>query len=563
MKRTYTLVILALFFARTEAQQFAWAKTEGKYAYDYGYGIQTDNSGNVYVAGKYEENSVFSGTTVSCAGNHDAFLVKYGADGSLVWIRTAGGPLGDYAQSMYCDGSSAVYIGGEMEGYGVPIYFGNNATLTCIGDNDAFFAKYDLDGNFQWAKSFGSLNSEKVLAITADGNQNVYIAGYFTNTTTVNGNNITGYGGRDIYVAKYDKDGVFQWFKYAGSDKRDEVKSIRCDAQGNVYVCGWMSNNAKFGSQTMITFNNTGYADAFIAKYASNGDLVWVRTGGGDFDDVAWSMVFDSQGSIYMTGEYNAYAEFGGKNVTTTGEAEVFVVKYNTNGDVLWLKSAGSSKVDRARGIGTDGSTMFVTGQFGGAANSVASFGGSQVTSVDTSDVFIAAISGNGDWLWATSIGGPADKYEPLGYESGIAVTGHAGGNVYATGGILCDPDIASCKNNFGSIQSGSWTRTDIFVAKLTWDVTTVGVSKLTQAEGLRVYPNPAQGKFIFTLNGGDNERVTVNIYNTLGQRVCSGVCTRGGQAEFQLGSYPDGVYVAEVTADGQPVSSQKLILQH
>jgi hypothetical protein len=564
MKNAYSVVAALLLCGSVSAQSYQWGKTEGKYAYDYGYGIMTDNNGDVYVAGKFEEAGAnFSGTTINSQGNHDAFLAKYGADGTLKWIRTAGGANGDYAQSMYTDKTSFVYIGGEIEGYGTNIVFSNSSvSMNAVGDNDGFFAKYDLEGNLIWAKNFGSLNSEKVLAITADGSQNVYIAGYFTNTTTINGSNITGFGGRDIYLAKFDKDGNFQWFKYAGSSQRDEVKSLRCDASGNVYICGWMSKGCDFGGGVVMdTYNSTNYADAFVAKYGSDGGLQWVRRGGGDYDDVAWSMVFNNSGTLYVTGEYNAYADFSGKAVTTTGEAEIFVTAYDQGGNVLWVKSAGSTRVDRARGIGTDGTTMFVTGQLGGAGTA-GMFGSRSATSVDTSDIFIAAIDADGTWMWVTTVGGPADKFEPLGYESGISVTGHPGGNVYATGGILCNPDIPNCANTFGTISSQGFTRTDVFVTKLTWDIAAVGLKDNTFASKPMMVPNPSNGRFSVNLNGVKGE-LRMNVYDCTGKVLHSRSCEGGSVQPLDLTGKPEGVYFVELSNDEGHVSLHKLVIQY
>src|ERR1051326_1602284 len=433
MRKVYLGMLLNVLFINLHAQTFDWAKREGLWAYDYGYGITNDNAGNVYVAGKYEENANFSNTILPCQGNHDIFLVKYDAGGSLQWVTTAGGSLGDYAEGVSCDGSNYVYIAGEIEGVNNPIYFQNSSvTLTAHALNDAFVAKYDLNGNLIWAQQAGWYQNDKALSVTHDNSGNVYICGFFNDTAKFGTNTfIYGYGGNDIYVAKYDANGNFQWVQKAGSPGRDEAKSIVCDASGNVYITGLFLGNCVFGNQTISAPN--GYYDTFLAKYSPTGTLQWVKNAGGAYDDVGWSLTMDNSGKIYMGGEFNAYATFDNIALTTSGMADAFVACYDQSGNVLWAKGAGGTLLERARGIGCDGTNLYITGRFGGTAH----FGSHTVTAADSSDIFIARLDNAGNFTWVMAVGGVADSTETLGYECGNAVCAQSNGAVYATGSLL------------------------------------------------------------------------------------------------------------------------------
>ena len=427
MKKVYSFIAASALFISLQAQNFDWAKREGQYAYDYGYGITTDNNGNVYVAGKYEEvGANFSGTILPCQGNHDIWVAQYGSDGTLNWIRTSGGFSGDYAWGVACD-NSFVYIAGEIEGDTANITFvGSPITLKCISSNDIFVAKYDLNGNLIWARSAGGYNYEKALSVTYDNAGNIYICGLYRDPVTFGGTttiNPVTVGQNDIFVAKYDTNGTFLWVQHAGGAGRDEAKSIKCDAAGNVYICGMYSTGTFAFGTTNLT--SKGNFDIFLAKYSSAGVLQWVKTAGGDYDDVAWSMTMDNVGKLYIGGEFNAYAVFGAIPLTTSGNADVFVACYDASGTVQWAKSAGGTLNDRARGIGCDGSNIFITGQFGGTAN----FGSTALTAADSSDIFFASLDNSGNFIRGSSVGGVADTYEPLGYESGIAICAEASGD--------------------------------------------------------------------------------------------------------------------------------------
>ncbi len=110
----------------------------------------------------------------------------------------------------------------------------------------------------------------------------------------------------------------------------------------------------------------------------------------------------------------------------------------------------------RARGIAISGNKILITGQFG----KTAWFGPYLKTAADLSDIFMAGLDLNGNFLWLSSVGGSADAYEDLGYESGNAICGQSGGLVYATGSTLSGAQ-------FGSTYLPAWSRTDMFVAKL------------------------------------------------------------------------------------------------
>jgi hypothetical protein len=544
MRKLYLFPLLTLLFINLQAQTFEWAKIEGRYAYDYGYGITTDNAGNVYVVGKYEEvDANFSGTLVPCQGNHDIFTAKYAPSGALTWIRTAGGITGDYAWGVACD-NSYVYVTGEIEGAGETIEFvGSSITLTAVGSNDIFVAKYDVSGNLLWAKSAGGSEYEKGIAVAYDNSGNVYVCGLYTGTVIFGGTTTihnTNNGTADLFVAKYDADGNFLWVRHAGSPGRDEAKGIKCDAAGNVYITGMYSEGCVFESQTLTTHNPPNWFDIFLAKYDPSGNLQWVKTAGGDYDDVAWGLVMDNSGNLIIAGEYNAYNfEYA---LTTTGMADVFVAAYNTSGNLLWARGAGGTQIDRARGLGTDGTNLFITGQFGGTAN----FGSHSVSSADSSDVFIVGLTNNGDFAGAASVGGPADAVDSLGFESGIAVTGYSGA-VYATGSVLDG-------GTFGSISPSFYTRTDVFVTRLS---NLIGIEELIADNGIAVFPNPSAGSFTVYNSADDAE---LSVYNVIGEEIYYRKLN-SSQQNVNLQSVSSGIYFVELKNTENKIYRQKILI--
>lgn len=545
MKKIYTLVLFVFLAAGSYAQDFAWAHQAGLWAYDYGMGIGTDAQGNVYVAGKYEQNNaVFGSTTVQCAGNHDAFLAKYSSNGTFQWVRTGGGADGDYARCIAVDAAGNSYIAGEIEGTAM---FGTTQVNGNPGTNDIFVAKYDANGNLAWVKSYGGYSNDKARAIAVDPAGNIYITGEISTTATFGSITVTSAGGEDIFIAKLDGNGNALWAMSAGSANDEGGKGICADATG-VYVTGYFSGTASFGASSLTSDNTVAptFADVFLGKWDPSGNMVWLKQAGGDYDDVAWALALDNTGNTYLTGEFHGYAEFGTYGVTTIGHGEVFVAKYDALGNPQWAKRFGGELTDRGRGISTNGTSVVITGQYGGTLT----HGSYTRVSADSSDIFVASFDAAGTEQWLVVPRGAADAYEALGYESGNGVHVDAAGMAYATGSFL-DADTLNY------ITLPGWTRSDIFLGKidpaLTPGQNNVGISNPSAVNNIDIYPNPSAGWVNIAFNVTREDEYTIGITNALGQvihnetRSMTGLYTK----KIDLSSYGKGVYFVDVTNKG------------
>lgn len=430
MKRCFFILLISSYMLltyETNAQYFEWARKAGSIAFDLGFGIATDNSGNVFVAGKYEYNANFNGTYVSCAGNHDIFVAKYTPSGGLLWVKTAGGIAGDYAHAVCTDAAGNVYITGEIE---QTVRFGSVTVKGHGAHNDVFIAKYNPAGILLWVKSFGGYSNDQGLGISADASGNVYITGQFQGVNYINSTTLVSSGGMDIFIAKYTTNGDFQWVRKAGGGGADEGWGIKADNSGNTYVTGYFSGTAKFGS-TSIT--SSGGDDIFIAKYSTDGILQWVKKAGGGANDQGKAITIDNSGKVFITGGCRLYSVFGSLSVKISGgNAGVFVACYNSEGKIQWVRKADGYMNDSGRGICVDAlSNIYITGQFGKTAQ----FGTTTLTGVDTSEIFFASYTSSGVFRWALNAKGSVDVPDDNRYhETGLAIAVDKSGNVYGSG---------------------------------------------------------------------------------------------------------------------------------
>lgn len=455
MRLGYRILAVVFFLAinSMSAQSFQWAKRAGWYAFDLGYGIGSDNAGNVYIAGKYELTANFGGTKVTCAGNHDIYIAKYSPTGVFQWVRTAGGVSGDYAHAIAVDGEGNSYITGEIER---TVNFGS-VTFTGNGSNDVFLAKYNTNGDLQFAKKVGgSSTSDRGLGIS-QGNGSIYITGNFHGTARFSSTILTTSGGTDIFIAKYTTAGDFQWIKKAGGSGNDEGYAVSNDSDGNAYVTGYFSGTANFSGTSI---SSKGGNDIFIAKYNSTGSLLWVKNAGGTGQDYGMGIQVDNSGAVFLTGGFRNTSAFGSIILRGDGgHADIFVARYTSSGEIVWAKKAGGHENDYGRAIALDASSnCYITGNFGLSAT----FGSTTIVGIDSAEVYFASYDANGNFRWVLKASGEFDVSDPNRFiEMGLSICTDPSGNVFASGTYRSN-------SSFGATTLAPWgIHTDVYITKI------------------------------------------------------------------------------------------------
>lgn len=319
-----------------------------------------------------------------------------------------------------------------------------------------FFAQTN---NWIWARSsVGTTGSQSLgVSINADNYGNVFITGQFHDPTIAFGsftltNSDQSQVTTDLFVAKYDSIGNVLWAKRAGGNSFDDGWGVTTDLNGNLLVVGsFASSSIAFGSN--ILTNSSAIYDMFIVKYATNGNVLWAKSAGGASGfDVANSVTTDSAGNIYVAGYFgSAQITFGSFTLNNSGGQDAFVVKYDPSGNVIWAKSVGGANHDEFSSISTDGhANVFVTGQF---QSPTINFATNVLTNNGNRDFMIAKYDSSGNVLWAKGAVGSQD-------EVGNSISADIGGSAYVTG-YFRSPTIT-----FGNIMLNNSGNQDAFIVK-------------------------------------------------------------------------------------------------
>ncbi len=377
-----------IFIAKLDLEgNWEWAASAGGTGEDRGCGISTDDAGNCYIIGYYQETAYFGSYSFTSSGESDIFIAKLDLEGNWEWAASAGGNGNDRGYDISINDVGNCYVTGSFRDTAT---FGSH-TITSFSYSDIFVARIDANGNWQWAASAGGapgtvFGADCGFGIEVDNAHNCYITGTFGNFANFGSHTIYGIGYNDVFVAKIDAYGNWQWANWAASGTSDFGNEIIIDNAGNSYIIGRFGQTIFFGSYS-LALTTSGNADIFVAKIDADGNWLWARRAGGTLLDYGSGITIDDAGFCYVTGNYKETATFGTYSLTSNGEGDIFLAKIDGDGNWLMAKKAGGINNDTGNDIIIDEvGNCYITGYFGETAN----FGTHSVSSNGDTDIFVA-----------------------------------------------------------------------------------------------------------------------------------------------------------------------------
>ena len=166
-------------------------------------------------------------------------------------------------------------------------------------------------------------STTQVRVSLADAAGSIYVSGYSYGSLAA-----AILGGSDALLSKYDANGQHQWTRQFGTERNDQARGVVTDAVGDIYVSGWTNQ---------INGNNPN-SDPFVSKYDTAGALLWTRAfdGGSTGYDRSRGIASDGADGIYIAGDFGH----------VSGARDVFLRKYDTNGNLQWTRQLGTPEFD-------------------------------------------------------------------------------------------------------------------------------------------------------------------------------------------------------------------------
>ncbi|MBC7845288.1 MAG: hypothetical protein H7Y10_02205 [Flavobacterium sp.] len=403
-----------IFLAKYDANgNYVFAKGMKGPKMEWGTAIAVDTSGNVYLTGVFEDTVDFDPSTkvakLTSTGNFDIFIAKYDTNGKYIYAKSMEGTDDSRSTAIAVDNNRNTYIIGYF--FGVSDFFPGKgvANLTSSGGCDLFLAKYDTNGNYVYGKSIGGKGYDSGSGIAVDKSGNVCITGKFARIVDFDPGmgvvNLTCQGNENIFLAKYDTNGNYIFAKSMGGKRTDLSNAIAVDTNGNSYITGFFEGTADFDpSDRTATLTSPEPYGLYIAKYDSNGNYIYAKSVSGGKGVIGESIAVDNSGSTYITGHFEGTADFdpsdGVANLTSPGrtkdmsgyESDLFIAKYDTNGNYVYAKSMGGKGYDISSDIALDGNgNIYITGEFKTPANFDPSVSTYDLKSESASAPFVAS----------------------------------------------------------------------------------------------------------------------------------------------------------------------------
>ncbi len=431
MKKCLT-ILLAYFTTISFGQQWDWtiiSNNIGSNPWDGATSVEitTDKDGNIYIGGTISEDSIEIGDTILASNISicNIFVIKFSPSGQILWIKqTGGGDNANWVKGISVDENGNCYITGWINS---TCYF-DTIFVDANGINvAAFIAKINSVGVFEWVKVVGRPffpDYSLGADIVITKKNEICVTGYFKGTINIQGTTLASYGDADIFIAKFDIDGSLKWLKQAGSIFYDSPTSIVIDSAGCCYITGQVYNNARFGQIILPT--NSASGDGFITKLDTSGNFLWAKVFGSNQTDIGNSVSYSQYGCIYLTGYINGTALFDNLTVQHNGGRDMFVAKYYLDGNISFAKGFGGGSNESARSISVNHlGNLLIAGDFDGTGI----IDTAHLYSLGSTDLFAAEFNYNGNLDWIIQYGTSLKDY-------GWGISQDRFDNVFVTGEI-------------------------------------------------------------------------------------------------------------------------------
>jgi len=542
------MTALALSAISVFGQQYEWGRNFGGTADESVRAMTVDEAGNSYLTGYFTESADFDPgenvEQIQSNGFYDAFIQKLDSDGNLAWVKSFGGQFDEYGAGIDVDSDGAVLITGAFSD---TIDFDPGPGVEergAAGGVDLFALKLDANGEFLWVFTAGNESNEEGLSIRSDGSNNVYIAGYFSNTIEIQAGlqstTLESNGSLDGFGIKLDGFGQPLWAVNIGGPSVDLLLGMDVNEAGDVFYTGNYSDEVDFNPGDGEAILNSGFgSNGYVLKLNALGEYVYAADFGGDENVVTYGVAVDQNDNVFASGGYRGNFVAGDVTIDASGagDDEAFVVKINPFGGIDWAKHCGGNGFQQAYNVATDSEgNAIMVGYFDGTADFDPG-DEEYLLSKESSepyDSFVTILNPAGEFIWAGQLGG-TNFIE----NHGVGTDGMD--NIYISSSFQNSQDINPLANQEDIRDSQAFR--DLFITKMNLTSLTDNLST-DRLQSMEIYPNPATN--LIFIQGDIMDQKHYRIYDQTGRLVQSGQ-VQNNRDQISLELLNSGIYLLQI----------------
>lgn len=508
-------MLLLLFSTDQQPPQIEWMRLLGGSGMDLGDNIKQVPDGGYIMAGY---STSVNGDLEQNYGESDVWVVKLSAKGYIEWQKVFGGTANDFANAVYVCADGGYIIAGAT--------YSNDGHVTMNrGLEDAWILKLDAAGNQEWARVVGGSGFDEIISIKQMPGGGFIAVG---ETTSADGDVPHNNGLYDLWVLAIAPTGTILWSRTFGGFNSDAAFNIQNTNDGGFIVSG-----ATYSVDGDITLNR-GLQDAWILKLTHTGQLEWQKTYGTSGNDCGFSIATLTKGGYIVAG-FSGAAD--GDATRFAGALDLWVVRLDATGSIIWQKSFGGSGYDYGISIKEQNSGNLLVSGF------TDSWDGDVTEQHGAGDGWLLELDAAGSLRWQLAIG-------ESGAERAINV------QITNDGGYIFCGTSASATGAY----AGNHGSDDAWVVKLSQQPPTA-VTELAAGEQLLVLPNPVCESFQIRFRlQGVNALKEVQIVSMNGAVLRQFTNIASGNT-LQLRNLPPGMYLLRIRTDAKKNYTRKLVV--
>lgn len=505
------------------SQDILWEKSLGGKHADYLFdAVATADYGFILAGSSLSGKS--GKKTDANQGDLDYWLWKMNEKGDLEWQKSYGGSGSDLLQSIALTRDGGFILAGISNSQK-----GADKKDPSLGGDDFWIIKLDAKGGEVWQKTIGGKGQEQLHSIiqTADGG---YILGGASSSDAPLSDESTNqqylknqnsFGNLDYWIVKLDSKGEIEWQSSFGGQFADITRSVEQTRDGG-YIVGGYSNSPESGNKTE---KNYGLGDYWVIKLDKDGKQEWQKVYGGEGDDQLYAIHQTHDGNYLLAGSSDSGTN-GNKNTTNGKGIDIWLIKIDESGEILWQKTYDIGKSDYLTSLIENDDHTLLLGCY--ARSEV--YGMKKKDKEDINDYVAIKINEAGEEIWRKTIGSGGEDVLKKVIEirdGGYLMTGTSNGK--ASG----DKKSSVGKNDF-------------------WVVKLKDEDKPKEDKvSIEAFPNPT-AQYTNVIVGYEYEKGTCSVFDLGGRQLQSFEIVKERTIPVDLGGLPEGIYVIEIRTNVQ-----------